>query len=229
MVCSYGLEDRADTLRSADKQCRLVDRSLPVCDFVILNMSETYTVSYMCGDVYTNNMEFIDVPGDGKCFFHALTRDSAVSFVTGHEVKSHIIRTLMDEQARYSRLIERYANCSVDAYVKSVSPPGHYAVETMQLVAVAVLRLDIIEFNSIGEMKRSLFLLVDSNQPEIFKLSMGFENWAQVAILHHEFGRPAPFEFPTQQQKQEYIRTLNSASWTLWISSPPESVEVPTI
>eukprot|EP00474_Spongospora_subterranea_P010260 CRZ10718.1 hypothetical protein [Spongospora subterranea] len=79
----------------------------------------------------------------------------------------------------------------------------------MQLIAFAVLRLDIIEFNSIGEIKRSLFSWMISTNlislNSLWVLKIGRK-------LHHEFGRPGPFEFPTLQQKQVYLRTLNSKS-----------------
>jgi len=80
----------------------------------------------------------------------------------------------------------------------------------MQFVAVAVFSVDILVFNSAGQLNRPLFMISQSKDPLILKLCAGCEVWPQVPILHHISGHPGPVAIPLGPEMQSYCKSLNS-------------------
>ena len=94
-----------------------------------------------------NHFRFIDVPGDGDCFFHSILKSNYLSrFGSVHEVRTYLAsRTEMDyPNDSILQRIFNFHRINVDVWLNRIRTIRTWANELDMIVAAYLLHVNII-------------------------------------------------------------------------------------
>jgi len=179
-------------------------------DFVMKEngMSDQYIVNF-----YGRNFKFIDVPGDGNCFYHSVLKVKELSnkFENAYRLREYLINSVLStyENDLFLQRMFRYERIEINEWYIKHSRPREWATNFEIIIFSYFLRYGVY---TVSNSLNGLYQTGDSAHElnQLVKIPFNFSENGFIYLYHHVCGDPLRRATTTILNHYAYLEQLDN-------------------